>query len=361
MTTTTGMIGGGFYDAHSAPQRTAMQVPLAWLEAALADLPKPHAHSGAYTFLDAGSSEGANAIHAARRLLGKLRQGTTAPVEFYFDDVPTNDFNRLFANLYPDGGAAFADENVFTAAIGGSAFGRLLPPHHLHAATTFNAIGFLDRLPGTPLPGYVVADHPGAAAPRNGVGVTRQELAPFIHQAAEDLRHFYLARAAELLPGGKLLVQIFGRNGQYSTSQGIYDVLSDALLDAVAAGELPAHFYRDLIFPITCRTVEDLIAPLENDAGLAASYRVEESGSAEIPVPFNQELERNRDVAAWANAYTAFLRAFTEAIIAARLPPDMDATTTCEHLYQRVEQRLAAEPDRYPFHYISIAALLTRK
>lgn len=361
MAVTTGMVGGGFYDHHSTTQRVAMQTPLAWLEEALGDLPPPFTDSGAIAFLDAGSSEGANAIYAYNRLLEQLRTHTPAPVQLYFDDLPTNDFNHLFFNLYGEGNLAFSSEEVYAAAIGGSAYRRLLPPRTLHLATTFNALGFLATRPAAPLPGYVFPEAPGPAAPRSGVHVLPEELTPFRQQAAEDLRQYYQARAEELLPGGKLLVQIFGRNQDFSTSQGIYDVLSDAILDLQHEGLLPADFYTRFVAPVTCRQVEDLVDPIASDPELAALYRVEQSASEEITVPFNAAREKTGDTAAWANHYMTFMRAFTEGMIKLQLPNGVDPDSLCDKLYGRIEARLVTEPERYPFHYISIGALLTRR
>ncbi|MEO1089874.1 MAG: hypothetical protein AAFX81_04525 [Pseudomonadota bacterium] len=47
---TTGMLGEGFYDRHSAPQWAAIEAVLPWLEDAIAtmDLPEPPATLGAY-------------------------------------------------------------------------------------------------------------------------------------------------------------------------------------------------------------------------------------------------------------------------------------------------------------------------
>ena len=58
MSSTTGMRGGGFYDAHSSGQRAAMDEFLPWIVEAMADLPLPTSGSPV-TLLDLGSSEGA--------------------------------------------------------------------------------------------------------------------------------------------------------------------------------------------------------------------------------------------------------------------------------------------------------------
>ncbi|QDU49136.1 class I SAM-dependent methyltransferase [Gimesia panareensis] len=360
MPTTTGMKGGGYYDANSREQRSASDSFLPWLEAAIADLPTPDASQSSWNVLDIGSSEGANAIYTMNRLVAALRQHSDLPVWALFDDLPTNDFNQLFLNLFPDHTPALDASDVYTAAIGGSAFGRLVPPRSLHLATTFNAIGFFENRPTARLPHFVLAMQPNPAAPREGVSVTPEELRPFQEQAHHDLCEFYKARAAELVPGGKLLVQVFGRNATHSTGHGICDVLSDALLDFVEADLLPQSFYEDFLFPAYYRCPEELAAPIEQVPELASAFRIEQVEAIDAPVPFNTEFERTGDRKAWAESYTGFMRAFTEPVLAAALPADLVEEQIVAKIYQRIEQLLADNPERYEFHFISIAALLTR-
>jgi hypothetical protein len=202
---------------------------------------------------------------------------------------------------------------------------------------------------------------PGPQAPRDGVGATDQDQEPFRFQAASDLQAFYAARAAELVPGGLLLVQVFGRRGDVSTSHGIYDVLSDSLLDAVEQGRIPRAVYEQLLFPIYFRDLQELLAPLQPGEDGAACFEVLQADAQEVEVPFNQSLERDGDVTSWARQYTGFMRAFTEAILAAALPEDLSREATLAWIYQRIQQRLQTDPERYAFHYISIGALLKRR
>jgi len=354
------MKGGGYYDAHSRAQRAALDEFLPWMEEAIADLPIPSGHQTSFGILDIGSSEGGNAIYAMNRLIRKLRCVSNLPIWVFLDDLPTNDFNHLFSNLYSGGTAALVGTNIFPSVIGASAFGPIVPPRSIHVATTFNAIGFLETRPDAGLPHYILPMGPGPLAPREGVSVTENERAPFARQAANDLREFYSARAEELVSGGKLLVQVFGRDQRFSTSHGIYDVLSDAVLDLVEAGDLPRVLYEKLIFPIYFRTVEELLEPVTTDERLMKAFRVEKAESREVPVPFNAMLAENGNVAAWASSYAGFLRAFTEAILASALPDGLARSQTLDEIYRRVEQRLVADPARYAFHYMSVAALLSR-
>jgi len=162
------------------------------------------------------------------------------------------------ANLFSGGTKALSDPNIFPCAIGGTAFGRLVPPQALNIATTFNAITFLNKKPDARLPNYILPMGPGPFASREGISVSENERAPFRLQAENDLYNFYSARAAELVSGGKLFIQTFGRDQCFSTSYGIYDVLSDVVLGCAEDGIIPQEVYEELIFPIYFRTVEEL-------------------------------------------------------------------------------------------------------
>jgi hypothetical protein len=66
-------------------------------------------------------------------------------------------------------------------------------------------------------------------------------------------------------------------------------------------------------------------------------------------------------VAVWARSYGAFLRSFTEPILAAAIPAELPGSGIVQDIYRRVEQRLEVDPGGYEFHYIALGALLTRR
>jgi hypothetical protein len=292
------------------------------------------------------------------RLIQALRRKTGAPIWVFFDDLPTNDFNRLFSNLYPEGAPALRWVDVYAAAVAGSAFGRVVPDASLQLATTYNAIGFLETLPQSPLPSYILPMPPGA--PRSGVEVTPAEHDPFLRQAAQNLCGFYEARVLELVTGGRLLVQVFGRDGDVSTSHGIFYVLSDVLLNLIDDGSLSEGFYRDLVFPVYFRNRKELVEPIANDVELARSFQIERAEPKEVPVPFNTRLAADGERGAWAASYTGFLRAFTEPVLVAALKDTTVAAQIVDAVYLQIAERLRADPERYDFRYIALGVLLRR-
>ena len=359
MPATTGMKGAGFYDRHSGAQLSSIQALQDWIDDAVADLPLPDP-SQAVTILDLGSSEGRNAIHGMATIVERIRRRTCQSVQTIYSDLASNNFNQLFANLEEARRAGLFPARVYPMAVGGSFYSPLLPPGTVHFATCFNSIQWLDELPPVPLPDGVAYRRPHP--PRPGLSVSPEVTAAFVRQAEQDLVRFLECRARELVPRGRLLVASPGDTDDARVSDGIADVLNDACLDLVAAGRIRRAQYEGFTMPAYFRTVAELIAPLEReDSPLRAAFAVERAEALEAPTPFVVAFRRDGNVAAYAKAYTGFLRAISEPVVRAAFNQPHGETATVDSLYERVRTRLLADPERYLWRYVVVAALLTRR
>jgi hypothetical protein len=353
------MKGAGYYDQHSGTQLCSIQALQDWVDEAVATLPLPDP-AQPVTVLDLGSSEGRNAIRLMASIVEGLRRRTGQPLQTIYSDLTSNNFNQLFANLEEARRDALLPAGVYPGAVGGSFYGPLLPPGTVHLATSFNAIQWLDQLPAVPMPHIVAYRRPHP--PRPGPAVSPEVTAAFTRQADQDLVRFLECRAGELVPGGKLLLASPGDTDQARVGDGFADVLNDACLDLVAAGRLEREQYERLTMPVYFRTVAELLAPLDRgDSRLRGTFAVERAEALEVPPPFVVEFRRSGDVAAYAGAYTGFLRAVSEPVVRAALSRPEGEAATVESLYERVRARLLAAPERYLFRYLLVAALLTRR
>jgi hypothetical protein len=353
------MKGAGYYDQHSTAQLSAIQAIQDWVDDAVANLPLP-APAQAATVLDLGSSEGRNAVRLMASIVAALRRRTDQPLRTIYSDLASNNFNQLFANLDEARLAGRFTEGVYPDVVGGSFYGPLLPPGTVHLATCFNAIHWLDRLPAVPLTDGVAYRRPHP--PRPGLAVSPEATAAFTRQAEQDLVRFLECRARELAPGAKLLVAGPGDSDQARLCDGLCDVLDDACLDLVAAGRLERERYERLTMPCYYRTVSELLAPLEReDSPVRGAFAVDRAEALEVPIPFLVEFRRDGDAAAYAGAYTGFLRAVSEPVVRAALNGPNGEVEAVECLYERIQARLFAEPERYSFRYILVAASLTRR
>jgi hypothetical protein len=357
MPATTGMKGAGYYDRHSTAQMSVVHALRDWIDDAVVGLPLPAA-AQPVSVLDLGSSEGGNAIRLLGDVVEGLRRRTGQPIQTTCSDLAGNDFNQLFANLEKARRGGLFPAGVYPGATAGSFYGPLMPPGTVHLATCFNAIHWLDRLPEVPLPDCVAYRRPHP--PRPGPVVSAAAAAAFSRQAEQDLVRFLGCRAREIVPGGKLLLAGPGDSDQACIADGIDEVLRDACLDLVAAGSMTRQEYERFTMPCYWRTVGELLAPLEReDSPLHETFAVDRAAALEIPTPFAGDLERG-DVTAYATAYSGFLRAVSEPVVGAVLERPERKVATLERLYGRIRGRLLAEPERYRFRYIVVAALLTR-
>jgi SAM dependent carboxyl methyltransferase len=360
MPATMGMKGAGYYDQHSGAQLSGIQTLQDWVDDAVASLPLP-APSHSVTVLDLGSSEGRNAIRLMAAIVSGLRRRTDQPLQTIYSDLASNNFNQLFANLQEARRADLFAAGVYPGAVGASFYGPLLPPATVHLATCFNAICWLDRLPAVPLTDFVAYRRP--LPTRTGLAVSPPAAAAaFTRQAEQDLVRFLQCRARELAPGARLLLAGPGDTDQARLCDGLYDVLNDACLDLVAAGQLERERYERLTMPCYYRTVAELLAPLEReDSPVRNAFTVDRAEALEVPTPYIVEFRRGGDVADYAGAYTGFLRAFSEPVVRAAFNQPEGKAGAVECLYERVRARLLAEPERYAWRYILVAALLTRR
>jgi hypothetical protein len=353
------MKGSGYYDRHSAAQLSTIHALQDWVDAAVAAMPLPPAPYPV-TVLDLGSSEGRNAIRLMGAIVEGLRRRTQQPLRTIYSDLATNNFNQLFANLEKARGAGRGAAGVYPSAVGGSFYDPLLPPGTVHFATCFNSIQWLDRLPEVPVPDFVVYRRPLPLRP--GLTVSAEATTAYERQAQLDLVRFLESRAKELVPGGKLLLASPGDTDEARVADGFSDVLNDACLDLMAEGRLKRKEYERLTMPAYFRTAAELLAPLEHGGSpMDGLFAVDRAGTLEVPTPFCLEFRRRGDVASYAAAYTGFMRAVSEPVIKAALGNSEGEDATVECLYERIQARLLAEPERYVFRYFLVAALLTRR
>jgi hypothetical protein len=352
------MKGAGYYDQHSGAQLSSIQALREWVDDAVASLPLP-APDQPVTIFDLGSSEGRNAVRGMATVVEGLRRRTDQPVKTIYSDLASNNFNQLFANLEEARHAGLFPAGVYPSAVGGSFYGPLLPPGSVHLATCFNSIQWLDQLPEVPIPNFVAYRRPHPARP--GLAASPEATSAFKRQSEHDLVRFLEYRARELVPGGKLLLASPGDTDQACIGDGLADVLNDACLDLVAAGRLKREDYERLTFPAYFRTVAELLAPLKRvDSPVRGAFSIDRAEAIEVPVPFFLEFRRSGNLAGYAQAYTGFIRAVSEPVLKAALRQTEHEAATVEYLYQRIQARLQAEPERYLFRYILVAVLLTR-
>lgn len=358
MPSTSGMKGDGFYDENSSGQRAAIESIAPWIEAAAAAAALPAADVP-IVVADYGCSEGKNSILSTGLATRTLRQrGAKNPISAVFSDLPTNNFNQLFASLQEVSESA-AEVGVFPAAVGASFYSPVCPPRSVHLGMSFTAVLWLDRLPAVPLNEFCV--YLGERPHRADVVVRPEVAAAFQAQAATDMRRFYECRAAELAPGGRLLVVQPGATATHVTGRGLYDLLHDAALELIDRKKLDRAAYVRFTMPIYFRTVEELVAPIaERGDPLAEQFILEKSESQVVAMPFAADFAKTGDVDTYVEQYVGFAQAFTEPVLRAAIE-EISGPDVVPEIFCRMKELLRRAPQKYEIHYVQVAALLSRR
>lgn len=299
---------------------------------------------GLWTFLDLGTANGLGTLPLVEECVQRVRKVSSRPIAVVFEDGPWNDFSAL---LRLDAQATYG-EGVYPLVSSIHFFRATVPPGSVHLAFSSAAMHYLSGPPPRAIKEGGL-HHTDAAA---------EEQAAFARQAALDWETLLLARAAELAPGGRLVVQNFAvdERGYYlgSTDYGasIYTELSRCLREMVADGALERSEFEAATSPEYFRTLHEHMAPFDDAGG-----RVRRAGlelvSSEVRI---QRCVLRRDYAdgryesaaeygaAFAKAVSAFtwakvMRAFEGSNRTAR-----EQGNLADEVFERFAGKVAARP-----------------
>lgn len=308
------MARGGFYNAHSQPQHSAAEFGLALFEQAAASVPLPVAGLP-LVIVDYGAAQGRNSLGPMRAAIAAIRTraGGTLPISVVHTDIPGNDFSALFILLATSPQSYLAGAaDVCAYAAGRSFYQRLFAPAQVGLGWSAIAVHWLSAAPAT-VPGHIWA-------PRGNPDVQ----AAFARRSAEDWAAFLGHRAAELCPGGRIVV-IGGaadEQGQ-SGADGLMDLANAALARLVEQGLLrPAERAR-MVVPTWNRRPVDFLAPFGTPQ--AAGLAVGAHGLHVLPDQFWAAYQADGDLAQYARSYVGFFDAAFAPSLLSALDPDRTA------------------------------------
>jgi SAM dependent carboxyl methyltransferase len=341
---TTGMKSGGYYDAHSEYQRRVVEGGDASIRSIVADLDLGSV-DGALGIVDYGAGTGATSVHSMRTAIAAVRERDgELPVLAAHNDVITSDFTTLFANVAgPEGYLELGGGPVFSVAAAGSFYSQVVPAATVHLGRCSNASHWFRDQPRVELAdGMFFSDADGPV---------RRQLAD---EAAADWSRFLAARAGELAPGGRLLVEGIGRTegpdgGERVSASRLLRVMWEAAVGLGDDGKLDRGVLDGYVFPVYCRSADEATAPARDGGELAGALDVASAHVDEVPNPYWEQLKRDGDRDAYAAAYTAFVRAFSEATLKTHLfEPGARGTepdALCDEFFARFQAATAADPE----------------
>lgn len=360
---TTGMRSGGYYDDHSEYQRAVAGTAAGLIARCVADIPAP-ASGETFVVADYGCSTGRNSIASVRAAVEAVRaRRADQPVAAIHNDLPTNDWNQLFANLRssPEGYLGLDGPPVLALASAVSFFEPAAPAGSVHLGMSFSAAHWLRSQPEVTVPGGVYFPE--------ATGGARAALAA---QAADDWATFLAARAADLAPGGRLLVQMVGTDpspgpeGPRVTGRLLLRAMGEVAAQMAREGALDPAALERYVLPVYARTPAEARRPLvDPESPLAGAFAVEACRTDEVPNPYLARWRADGDAGAYARAYAGFARAFTESSLREHLvvpgAAAGDADRLVEELYARLTERFAADPERDRFEDWTLTVVLARR
>jgi hypothetical protein len=343
------MKAAGYYDAHSEYQRRVIEAGDELIHSMMAAI-ELDSIGPAFVIADYGAGTGATSVHAVRTAIAALRdRDGELPVMVVHNDVPTSDFSQLFRNVVAPGGYLdLPGGPIYPAAVAGSFFDQVVPSGSVNAGMCSNAAHWFREQPRVRIPdGMYFADAHGAE---------REALA---EQAARDWSAFVTARAAELAEGGHMLVQGIGttEDGRVAGSR-LLRVMWEVAVGLADEGLLDRETLERYVFPVYCRSVAEVKAPLEALELVTAEI-------SEVANPYWEQFERDRDAGAYAKTYEEFVRAFAESTLLTHLfrpgAVGTDPGALCDEFFERFRTATAADPEAGRYEAWIVRVLFARR
>ena len=196
-------------------------------------------------------------------------------------------------------------------------------------------------------------------------GAAREALAA---GAASDWLAFLAARTEELAPGGIFLVQGIGTVGEgeaeLASAAKLLHVMWEAADALAGEGLLDRDVLDTYVFPVYCRTPEEVAAPAAPAGELAPRLELVSATVDEVPDPYWEAFERDGDPGAYAEVYTEFVRAFSESTLVSNLfepgAISLSVPELCDEYFARLEASISADPEAGRYEAWVVRALFRR-
>src|SRR5262249_12497895 len=377
--TATRMKGDGFYDAHSEVQLSIIEHTSALITEAVERIPPA---SDVFSIIDYGCAEGKNSVVSVRLALDAVRRRNPQQVvAIIHNDLPRNNFNRLFVNLsgtgvdwYDKGAgrAATVGRRTFVFASGTSFYGQVVPDASAHFGYSSSSIHWMSEAPPDSVRRHIM--HWGGTA---------EEFESFRRAAARDWLSFLQARAREFVPGGRLVLTMgagldrecgdsASYTGEWFTAEIMVNLLNDLLQELVSERSISNDQYERFSYPLYGRSRKDLLAPFQDDdSPVRDAFAVEVAEIKAMPCPLYARYRADGDKQRYARDLTSEFRAFSEPLLleclfnvserrlAERRPvPELKVL---DALWERMQLRIPADPDRHTFNPITAILVLARR
>jgi hypothetical protein len=360
---TIAMVGGGYYSANALGAKAVIDATLPFVDEALRAAASVQSDQP-FAIADFGASDGGTSIDLMRHVVRTVRKAHPRRlITLTYTDLPYNDFSVLFRRLHGVLGAQdpeplAQERGLFTFAAGTSFHRQIFPDATLSFGFSATAMHYLSAKPGP------IADHVHA------VGGTRDEIALYRSQGRLDWATILLARARELVPGGRLVIAnlCVDEHGRHIGSTGgasMFDTLSKHWRSLAAAGLITESEYRAATFQMYYHSPQEYAAPFTDPDSpvVRAGLRLDHSSTTITPCPFAAIFHEHRDAVAYAHAYVPSIRSWSESTFLSALEPERQPTERArilDQLYDAYEAEVAAAPELHWKDYVHCIQVISK-
>ena len=185
--------------AHATVASNCLPIAMEALDRVLAARRRAGTVGSQFTIADFGSADGGASLPLMRNLVATVRAAEPeSAIVVVYEDQASNDWASLFRLTEGE-----AVDNAFVVASGTSFYNQCLPASTVDLGFSATAMHWLTQLPA-PIPDAL---HSACSA-------DTAALAAFDAQAARDWDRIMMMRAAELKPGGQMVVATFAKDEQ---------------------------------------------------------------------------------------------------------------------------------------------------
>ena len=315
-----------------------------------------------FTLCDMGCADGGTSVDMIAAAIETVRKRSPhLPIFVVHADQPLNDYNALM-NVVHDltKVASFLPkfEGVYPVASATTFFRQILPPASLHLGFSANAMHWLSTKPGN------ISDH------LHPVGAQGAELKAYSDQARRDWETLLLHRAAELVPGGHLVLAPFATDeqGRYlgnTDGVNLFDSFNELWRNFVDEGVITANEYLNMNHVQYYKSMEEWRAPFDDQTGPVwrAGLRLCAIENRVVPCPFAHEFKQHGDVERFVSDYIPSIRYWSESIYAGALSatrPAEERNEIIERFYQTYAEQVRQAPEIHKMDHVN-AYLVIRK
>ena len=350
------MRGEGYYSERTAGARNVINDAGAMVLNALRDLPP----ASTLRFADYGAADGGTSQQMWDMVIRNCRDaGDERQIEMMYTDLASNDFSTLFRIMQGmQGDATYAYQNhfknVFVHACGTGFHEQLLTNASLHLGFSATAMHYVSVKP------MEIPNHVHAAC------ADIDSKTAFAKQAAVDWQNILLARAAELVPGGRFICLNFGidAEGRYLGNTGgkhMFDHFHKFWKALYEKESITKSEYEGATFVQYYRTMEEFCAPFSDpNSDVSRAGLVLKSSSTKLTkCPYEaafHDAGGEMSSREYAESLIPTMRSWSETVFKTALKgrDSSEINKIVDDFYQAYSDEVAADPKGHAMDYVHI-------